>query len=117
MGGFSFECIGHVKEPSEKVQSGGIVEDLMRSTARFPIGALLLLCAFHAVADGVRPLAMPVRLVTVWTSEQLAEETLPFVAKDASRSIIDPASMLVRPLVETIRRPLPIWTNLPPPSA
>ena len=76
-----------------------------------------VLCAFHAVADGVRPLAMPVRLVTVWTSEQLAEETLPFVAKDASRSIIDPASMLVRPLVETIRRPLPIWTNLPPPSA
>ena len=42
----------------------------------------------HAVADGVRPLAMPVRLVTVWSSENHVDEALAFASADACGDLL-----------------------------
>ena len=90
----------------------------MRSAARFPIRALLLLCTVHAVADGVRPLAMPVRLVTVWSSEHHAtDEMLAFAPAEESWGLVVAGTASARAQVEAIRHPLSVWTSLPPPSA
>lgn len=89
----------------------------MRSAARFPVGALLLLCTLHAVADGVRPLAMPVRLVTVWSSEHHVDEALAFVATDESWGLVETSAVCSQAQVEAVRHPLSIWTSLPPPWA
>lgn len=89
----------------------------MRTAARFPVGALLLLCTLHAVADGVRPLAMPVRLVTVWTSEHHADEALAFTPADESWGLVKISELCPRAQVEAIRPLLSVWTSLPPPVA
>ena len=89
----------------------------MRSAARFPVGALLLLCTLHAVADGVRPLAMPVRLVTVWSSEHHVDETLAFASADDCGDLVEAGPVVSQPQVETVQHPLSVWTSLPPPSA
>lgn len=89
----------------------------MRSAARFPVGALLLLCTLHAVADGVRPLAMPVRLVTVWSSEHHVDEALAFASVDDCGDLVEAGPVASQPQVETVRHPLSVWTSLPPPSA
>ena len=89
----------------------------MRSAARFPVGALLLLCTLHAVADGVRPLAMPVRLVTVWSSEHHVDEALAFASADDCGDLVEASPGVPQPQVETVRHPLSVWTSLPPPSA
>lgn len=89
----------------------------MRSAARFPVGALLLLCTLHAVADGVRPLAMPVRLVTVWSSEHHVDEALAFASADDCGDLAEAGPVASQPQVETVRHPLSVWTSLPPPSA
>lgn len=89
----------------------------MRSAARFPVGALLLLCTLHAVADGVRPLAMPVRLVTVWSSEHHVDEALAFASADDCGDLVEAGPVASQPQVETVRHPLSVWTSLPPPSA
>ena len=89
----------------------------MRSAARFPVGALLLLCTLHAVADGVRPLAMPVRLVTVWSSEHHVDEALAFASADDCGDLVEAGLVVPQPQVETVRHPLSVWTSLPPPSA
>ena len=89
----------------------------MRSAARFPVGALLLLCTLHAVADGVRPLAMPVRLVTVWSSEHHVDEALAFASADDCGDLVEAGPVVSQPQVETVRHPLSVWTSLPPPNA
>ena len=89
----------------------------MRSAARFPVGALLLLCTLHAVADGVRPLAMPVRLVTVWSSEHHVDEALAFASADDCGDLVEAGPVVPQPQVETVRHPLSVWTSLPPPCA
>ena len=89
----------------------------MRSAARFPVGALLLLCTLHAVADGVRPLAMPVRLVTVWSSEHHVDEALAFASADDCGDLVEAGPVVPQPQVETVRHPLSVWTSLPPPDA
>lgn len=89
----------------------------MRSAARFPVGALLLLCTLHAVADGVRPLAMPVRLVTVWSSEHHVDEALAFASADDCGDLVEAGPVVPQPQVEAVRHPLSVWTSLPPPSA
>ena len=89
----------------------------MRPAARFPVGALLLLCTLHAVADGVRPLAMPVRLVTVWSSEHHVDEALAFASADDCGDLVEAGPVVPQPQVETVRHPLSVWTSLPPPSA
>ena len=89
----------------------------MRSAARFPVGALLLLCTLHAVADGVRPLAMPVRLVTVWSSEHHVDEALAFASADDCGDSVEAGPVVPQPQVETVRHPLSVWTSLPPPGA
>ena len=89
----------------------------MRSAARFPVGALLLLCTLHAVADGVRPLAMPVRLVTVWSSEHHVDEALAFASADDCGDLVEAGPGVPQPQVETARHPLSVWTSLPPPGA
>ena len=89
----------------------------MRSAARFPVGALLLLCTLHAVADGVRPLAMPVRLVTVWSSENHVDEALAFASADACGDLLEAGSVVSQAQVGMVRHPLSVWTSLPPPGA
>lgn len=89
----------------------------MRSAARFPVGALLLLCTLHAVADGVRPLAMPVRLVTVWTTEHHADEALALTPSDESWGLAKTSAVCPQAQVEAVRHPLSVWTSLPPPLA
>ncbi|MEE2661137.1 MAG: hypothetical protein VYC41_06075 [Planctomycetota bacterium] len=89
----------------------------MRSAARFPVGALLLLCTLHAVADGVRPLAMPVRLVTVWSSEHHVDEALAFASADDCGDLVEAGPVGPQAQVETVRHPLSVWTSLPPPGA
>ena len=89
----------------------------MHFAARFPVGALLLLCTLHAVADGVRPLAMPVRLVTVWNSEHQADEALALVPADESWGLIKINAVCPRSQDEAVRHPLSVWTSLPPPVA
>ena len=89
----------------------------MRSAARFPVGALLLLCTLHAVADGVRPLAMPVRLVTVWTSDHHADEALALAPAAESWGLVESSAICPRAQVEAVRPLLSVWTSLPPPSA
>ena len=89
----------------------------MRSAARFPVGALLLLCTLHAVADGVRPLAMPVRLVTVWSSEHHVDEALAFASADDCGDLAEAGPVVPQPQVETVRHSLSVWTSLPPPGA
>ena len=93
------------------------MRNLMRSAAQFPVGALLLLCTLHAVADGVRPLAMPVCLVTVWSSDHHADEALAFAPADDFRSLEDASPVAPQAQVEAIRHPLSVWTSLPPPGA
>ena len=89
----------------------------MHSAARFPVGALLLLCTLHAVADGVRPLAIPVRLVTVWTSEHQADEAMALAPADESWGLVKANAVCPRAQVEAVRHPLSVWTSLPPPVA
>ena len=89
----------------------------MRSAARFPVGALLLLCTLHAVADGVRPLAMPVRLVTVWSSEHHVDEALAFASADDCGDLVEAGLVVPQAQVGTVRHPLSVWTSLPPPGA
>lgn len=89
----------------------------MQSAARFPVGALLLLCTLHAVADGVRPLAIPVRLVTVWTSEHQADEAMALAPADESWGLVKINAVCLRAQVEAVRHPLSVWTSLPPPVA
>ena len=89
----------------------------MRSAARFPVGALLLLCTLHAVADGVRPLAMPVRLVTVWSSEHHVDEALAFASADDCGDLVEAGPVVPQSQVEAVRHPLSVWTSLPPPGA
>ena len=89
----------------------------MRSAARFPVGALLLLCTLHAVADGVRPLAMPVRLVTVWSSEHQGDEALALASAADCGDVVEAGPVVTQPQIETVRHPLSVWTSLPPPGA
>ena len=89
----------------------------MCSAARFPVGALLLLCTLHAVADGVRPLAMPVRLVTVWSSENHVDEAFAFVSADDCGDLVEAGTVVPQAQVGTVRHPLSVWTSLPPPGA
>lgn len=71
----------------------------------------------HAVADGVRPLAMPVRLVTVWSSEHHVDEALAFASADDCGDLVEAGPVVSQPQVETVRHPLSVWTSLPPPGA